>query len=257
MADEVPAISFCVLRNALDKPAVQDLLESASRCYAAAAKEEPWGASDLRMRSLSTGGRFLPTASSFSIDAVLQADEIRTLLARVGAAVRNEVSRWLPGPLVVDVDQAWFRRQYPANQAPRFHSPHAWHQDGALGYDFSADPECDAVSSGMLEIVTVWLALTTCGHEAPGLELLNPVEGRLLAPRELDDSIIRQRFAAGAFHRPLLNAGDALLFPGGTLHRTHVTAEMSKIRTSVELRFFPADPLPSRLLGDRFVALAG
>jgi hypothetical protein len=53
----------------------------------------------------------------------------------------------------------------------------------------------------------------------------------------------------------VLAPGDALVFGGGVLHHTHVAPTMTRDRTSLELRFFPAGEPPSRLRGDRFLTL--
>jgi hypothetical protein len=44
-----------------------------------------------------------------------------------------------------------------------------------------------------------------------------------------------------------------LIFRGDILHRTHVVPEMTKDRTSIELRFFSAVSIPERLQTDRFI----
>jgi hypothetical protein len=77
----------------------------------------------------------------------------------------------------------------------------------------------------------------------------------LLSPVELIGSRVSARFKPEEFWRPVLEPGDALLFRGDVLHRTHVTPAMTQDRTSVELRFFPAGNLPARLEGDRFIRL--
>ncbi len=197
-------------------------------------------------------GRFVVTASSFSLDAVLTDDDISRLREVFGAGVARTAVHLPPMPLALDVDQSWLRRQYPHADAPRFHSVHGWHQDGALGYDFS--PTADSVdrTTGLLDMVTCWIALAPCGHDAPGLEVVDETLGELLPVDFLNDDEIRLRFDRGTFRQPILAAGDAMLFPGGTLHRTHLTEWMQHIRTSVELRLFDADRLPQRLLGDRF-----
>lgn len=140
-----------------------------------------------------------------------------------------------------DVDQCWVRRAQP---------PHHWHQDGALRHDFIAHPGVPPAEA-LLTMRTVWIALTPCGVDAPGLEWAEPAPTRLLSPAELTDAAVQATHPRRV--RPVLAAGDALLFDGARLHRTHVTPAMNRPRTSVELRFFP-DPPPARLAGDRMLA---
>jgi len=79
----------------------------------------------------------------------------------------------------------------------------------------------------------------------------------LVAPGELAEERVRPRFASQEFWRPVMEPGDALLFRGDIIHRTHVTSTMTRDRTSLELRFFSADRVPARLEGDRFIPLEG
>jgi ectoine hydroxylase-related dioxygenase (phytanoyl-CoA dioxygenase family) len=154
-----------------------------------------------------------------------------------------------------DADQCWVRRQYAPANYPPLHAPHGWHQDGALRFDFLAHSGQPFPPDAVLEMITCWIPLTPCGVEAPGLELVTrPPEG-LLRPADLTDERVRERFVPDECWRPVLEPGDALLFRGDILHRTHVTPAMTKDRTSIELRFFPADDVPARLKGDRFVPL--
>jgi hypothetical protein len=158
------------------------------------------------------------------------------------------------GPLTAcDVDQCWVRRQYAPRHAPAHHAPHSWHQDGALKFDFVAHVGRPAPPDALLEMLTCWIALTPCGDDAPGLEFVGETVPQLLAPQELTAEQVGSRYPVAAFHRPTMNAGDALLLRGDTLHRTHVAPSMTRDRTSLELRFFRAQPLPERLRGDRFV----
>ncbi len=160
------------------------------------------------------------------------------------------------GPLTAcDVDQCWVRRQYAVHNAPPHHAPHSWHQDGALNFDFIAHSGAQMPADALLDMLTCWIPLTPCGVDAPGLELMRDRVDHLLAPAALTPEQVHDRYPAGSFERPAMNPGDALLLRGDTLHRTHVTPAMKHDRTSIELRFFCAQPLPERLRGDRFVCV--
>jgi ectoine hydroxylase-related dioxygenase (phytanoyl-CoA dioxygenase family) len=144
----------------------------------------------------------------------------------------------------LDLSHGWWRRQYAPHLAPESHRPHRWHQDGALGYDFVANPSGSSDASSLLPLTTCWIALTPCGVDAPGLELIGAPCVELLGLHALEDAALRARFDPTAFERPNLAAGDALLFVGAVPHRTHVAPSMRRTRTSLELRFFgpPAQP---------------
>jgi hypothetical protein len=205
---------------------------------------------------LTPGQQFVPTASSVTFGAVFPPENLAAMLGEiltgpVGDWIRNE----LGGRVACDVDQGWIRRQYAPGNYPRFHSPHGWHQDGALGFDYLSQADGSFPAAALLSMVTCWIALTPCGLEAPGLELVTRRLEGLVAPTELTDERIQARFAMEEFVRPVLAPGDALLFRGDILHRTYVTPAMTKDRTSIELRFFPAENLPARLKADRFIPL--
>jgi hypothetical protein len=106
-------------------------------------------------------------------------------------------------------------------------------------------------------MLTCWIALVPCGADAPGLELAPHGCNDLLAPAELDETQVQMRFASDDLMRPALAAGDALLFAGDVLHRTHVLPAMTRDRISLELRIFPADRIAARLAADRFSPLPG
>ncbi len=140
-----------------------------------------------------------------------------------------------------DIDQSWLRHGRP---------PHSWHQDGALRHDFMADHGRPVPIDAALEMRTVWIALTACGVDAPGLEWLAVDVPTLLTPTELRDEALAARHADAARVAPRMSAGDALLFDGLLLHRTHLLPATHAARTSLELRFFRADDLPARVAGD-------
>jgi len=205
---------------------------------------------------LPAGQRYLANASSLNLAAAFGAEHsLAGLEAVLTVSFRTLVELTLGGPAVWDLDQAWLRRQYALKDYPPRHAPHTWHQDGALGFDFAAPGANEPGPDALLPMVTCWLPLNPCGRDAPGLELIARRVTRLLPVIALRDEYLRATFPLEAFWRPVLKPGDALLFEGGTLHRTFVTPEMASDRTSIEFRFFRADGIPARLAGDRFIPL--
>jgi hypothetical protein len=115
-----------------------------------------------------------------------------------------------------------------------------WHQDGAfLGRGIRA--------------LNVWVALTDCGVDAPGMDLL---------PRRLDEIVetgtggaifdwavgpaVVERLAVDApVVRPEFRAGDALLFDDMFLHRTAIDPTMAQPRYAIESWFFAPTSYPS------------
>jgi ectoine hydroxylase-related dioxygenase (phytanoyl-CoA dioxygenase family) len=200
--------------------------------------------------------RFAATASSVTLAAALNDDDVSALFGSIcKSPARDWIVNALAAPPVCDISQSWIRRQYAPRHYPRLHAPHGWHQDGALGFDFLSYPDDNYPEDAILRMVTCWIALDSCGVDAPGLELITQKQTRLLPPAELSHGWIREQFPPDQFWRPRLEPGDALLFPGDVLHRTHVTPAMTRDRTSLELRFFGAKDFPARLKNSRLARL--
>jgi hypothetical protein len=198
--------------------------------------------------------RFVPTASSFTICALNSESNISELLNSISTGIAGMwIKNILSCRLLCNLDQSWERRQYAPSHYPPLHAPHGWHQDGALKFGFQSHPDGEFPPNAVLNMVTCWISLDSCGLDAPGLELITERPGGLLSPRELQTESLQSRFTPRRFSQPNLGPGDALLFRGDILHRTHVAPEMTKDRTSIELRFFSAASIPARLQADRFI----
>lgn len=197
---------------------------------------------------------FVPESSSFrlsSVDGVSVVD----IWTALSSHVRARCAEALGPRVAIDVDQCWVRRQYPPGFAPPRHRPHRWHQDGALGFDFAMGADAAVPDDAVLRMVTCWVALTPCGIDAPGLDIVTDRVGRMLLSSQLADVAVDVRWPTTRRIQPTLGAGDAAVFGGDLLHRTHVTAAMTGTRTSIELRCFQADAIPVRLARDEFVAV--
>jgi len=212
---------------------------------------------DFVVASLAPAYKYLPHTSSVSLSAIDDRALLDALLGEIGRGSAGCHVRRMFGShkVLCDLDQAWIRRQYALHLYPPEHAPHVWHQDGALGFDFLAQGNAELESEALLPTVTCWIALSLCGVDAPGLEFVSQPIEELLLPVELTDKKISGRFSEDSFWKPQMEAGDAIVFRGGTLHRTHVTKQMQANRTSVELLFVAKDNIPQRLSGDCFVSL--
>jgi hypothetical protein len=114
-----------------------------------------------------------------------------------------------------------------------------WHQDGAfLGRH--------------VRTLNLWLALSPCGTDAPGLDIV---------PRRLDEvlptgtegalfdwsvspALVDRVAGPGAILRPEFAPGDALLFDHLFLHRTGVDPGMTRERWAIETWFFAPSSYP-------------
>ncbi len=207
-----------------------------------------------RRIEVAPGSDFVPESSSFRLGAVA-ALSVVDVWSALSSHVRERCAGVLGPWLAIDADQCWVRRQYAPQSAPPRHRPHSWHQDGALGFEFAQRGDAAIPDDALLPMVTCWIALAPCGIDAPGLELVTDRVDRMLSPTQLADGAVEQRWPTSRRTQPALKAGDALVFSGDVLHRTHVSAAMTQTRTSIELRCFRADAIPDRVARDEFVAV--
>jgi hypothetical protein len=115
----------------------------------------------------------------------------------------------------------------------------AWHQDGRFMGDVRA--------------LNLWLSLSRCGDESPGLDIV---------PRRLDDIVstttdeavldiqvsqAKAEEAAGdtPIVRPIFEPGDALFFDDLFLHKTGSDPSMPKPRFAIESWFFGGSAFPA------------
>jgi hypothetical protein len=148
------------------------------------------------------------------------------------AGLAELVEGYLGEPPMVAGDKTTLRRAEPQVSG-------AWHQDGKF--------------MGPVKALNLWLALSDCGQEAPGLDLV---------PRRLDDYVttqtdevimanqVSQRMAEEAaggksILRPIFAPGDALLFDELFLHKTASEPHMHKPRYAIENWFFGASAFPA------------
>ncbi len=216
-----------IARRCLAPEDVNAWREAAEARYAAvdavSAQSGPWAV------SAALGLPFVPTASSLGLSA------LGALAQRITDTVANALgpamSGALDGPFRSLGESAWLRRQFAPRHAPPHHAPHAWHQDGGLGFDYLGDAD---LADGLLPMVTCWCPLVPCGEDAPGMAYL-PHRPRTLL------SLARLAGVSQEAVTPRLGPGDVLMMMGDLVHRTHVAEAMSRDRISVELRFVPAD----------------
>lgn len=115
-----------------------------------------------------------------------------------------------------------------------------WHQDGAfLGRGIKA--------------VNVWLALTQCGVDSPGMDIVAQRLPYIVQTQShgayfdwsVGQGIVDVLEQGGApVLTPEFMPGDALLFDQMMLHRTSVRPHMTKMRWAIESWFFAASDYP-------------
>lgn len=175
--------------------------------------------------------RYVPTADSLSLGVLGPLAEViwSAAEATLGPVFAAEFGAGVTARRLAE--HAWLRRQHPpgAQRPPR--SPHGWHQDGGLGFDYLSGDATD----GLLPMLTAWIPLAPCGRTAPGLRL-DPTRRPALVPL---DRLAAAQAATPRIETPALDAGEAVLMHGGTLHATASVGRAPRI--SVELRWLPGD----------------
>ena len=120
----------------------------------------------------------------------------------------------------------------------------SWHQDGAfLGRDVRS--------------LNLWLALSPCGGDAPGLDIVpqrfdeilpTGTEGAIFdwspSPQVVEDAV----GGPDAIVSPEFGPGDALLFDHMFLHRTGIAPGMTRERWAIESWFFAPSSYPDGLI---------
>jgi hypothetical protein len=147
------------------------------------------------------------------------------------AGLPELVTGYLGEPALISVHKTTLRKADPS-------VPGAWHQDGFF--------------MGEVRSLNMWLSLSRCGDEAPGLDLLpRRLEHYLATNTEeaaLDYTISQRKVedAAGAtpIIRPTFEPGDALFFDERFLHQTGSDPAMRKPRYAIENWFFGGSAFP-------------
>lgn len=148
------------------------------------------------------------------------------------AGIAELASAYLGEPALMSLQKTTLRKAEP-------HVGGAWHQDGAF--------------MGPVRALNLWLSLSRCGDEAPGLDIV-PRRFDYLVKRGGDEAVFdmqvsqrQAREAAGevGIIRPIFEPGDALLFDELFLHQTGSDPAMPRPRFAIECWFFGGSAFPS------------
>ena len=185
-----------------------------------------------RAEAQSLGRNWVAGGSALlACDSPRVVNDVLDLYEQIG--LRRVVTEYLQERPVLSANKCTLRHVPPESGTD-------WHQDGAfLGKGIKA--------------LNIWVALTDCGVDAPGLDLV---------PLRLDD--VLPTGTGGAYFdwavgpdvvdglkdrapvvRPTFRAGDVMLFDELFLHRTAVDAAMTERRYAIEAWFFAPSAYPS------------
>ena len=148
------------------------------------------------------------------------------------ASLTDAIRDYLGEPPVISVQKCTLRRVDP--DAGR-----GWHQDGAFMGDVRA--------------LNVWISLSRCGDEAPGMDVVprrleeivpTGTEGALF-DWSVSEQVAQEAAGDVGVLRPIFEPGDVLLFDEMFLHSTAAEPEMRKSRWAIESWFFGASAAPA------------
>jgi hypothetical protein len=116
-----------------------------------------------------------------------------------------------------------------------------WHQDGAF------------LGSG-IRTVNMWLSLSHCGRDAPGLDIVPTRLDKIVETGtegaqfgwSVGPGVVDRVSAATPVTRPVFEPGDVLFFDDLFLHRTAIDPAMSRERYAIETWFFAPSAYPEK-----------
>ena len=146
--------------------------------------------------------------------------------------LREKISAYLGERPAISLNKGTLRRLPPEG------GTEWWHQDGAF------------LGEGIRSL-NIWVALTRCGRDAPGMDVVAKRLDGIVEPGNrgadfdwsLSDEEVRE-LAGDAIVRPLFEPGDALLFDHLLLHRTGTDRGMTETRYATETWFFAPSAYP-------------
>jgi Phytanoyl-CoA dioxygenase (PhyH) len=148
------------------------------------------------------------------------------------AGLPELVRGYLGEPPLISAQKTTLRKAEPS-------VPGAWHQDGAF--------------MGPVRALNLWVSLSRCGDEAPGLDIV-PIRLDHYAATQTDEAVLDYQVSQSAAEqaagdrpivRPIFEPGDALLFDELCLHKTGSDPSMPRPRYAIESWFFGGSAFPS------------
>jgi hypothetical protein len=148
------------------------------------------------------------------------------------AGVPELVEGYLGEPPLWTVQKTTLRKAEPAVGG-------AWHQDGAF--------------MGAVRSLNLWLSLSRCGDESPGLDIVpRRLEGivetgtdEAMLSYQVSQRVAEQAAGDKPIVRPIFEPGDALFFDELFLHQTGSDPTMPKPRFAIENWFFGGSAFPA------------
>src|SRR5260370_40155654 len=101
--------------QAIEHGPVRHYEQAAEQFYQGIRSQSP----EAVQKSLPPGQKYVPTASSFTLEAVFDPEDCQRILRAIAtSSVRHFFERALAGPPLCDLDQSWVRSQYAPGRYP-------------------------------------------------------------------------------------------------------------------------------------------
>ena len=147
------------------------------------------------------------------------------------AGIPRLAQSYLGQPALISVHKTTLRKAEPVVGG-------GWHQDGAFMGDVRA--------------LNLWLSLSRCGDESPGLDivprrledLVKSGGDDVFLSYQVSDATAAQAAGDKGIMRPIFEPGDALLFDDLFLHKTASDPAMPRPRFAIENWFFGGSAFP-------------
>jgi hypothetical protein len=236
----------CVLvRGLIGRERAERLAEEIDRCFTERARHDAERSFDPRyyvpFEPSPRWGLGLPLREWIKEGGGVLAVDSPRVSFEMGEALREAglpelVEAYLGGFPLLSGDKTTLRKAEPSVSG-------AWHQDGKF--------------MGQVRALNLWLSLSHCGRDAPGLDLV-PRRLEEHVATQTDEATMLNQVSQGAAEsaagelpilRPVFEPGDALLFDELFLHKTASDGSMRRPRYAIESWFFspagfPADYVP-------------
>jgi hypothetical protein len=109
----------------------------------------------------------------------------------------------------------------------------------ARGIGTSGDPHQDARLQNRQDLfLTLWIPLVSSGRDSPGLSLLPIRLNGYFPARHTECRILPADVPDELYVSPSLEPGDVIVHSTFSVHRGYLTADMSTVRSSIDVRFF-------------------
>jgi hypothetical protein len=231
-----------IVRGLLSPARVTELTEDIDRALAAAqahvagapsSETAPWWVPFKPMEGYSVGGGrqwIWEQGSVWAVDSPRSLFDLVETFHEIG--LDRVIADYLGETPALSVKKCTLRR-VPATTGTN------WHQDGAF------------LGQG-IRTLNVWIALSPCGDDSPSLDVVarrmdsiaeTGTEGALFDWSVGEGTVERVR-GDHEIVRPHFEAGDAMLFDEMLLHRTGVSAGMTRDRYTIESWFFAPSTYP-------------